>query len=140
MTTHSSVLAWRIPGTGEPGGLPSMGGLPFPPPGDLPDPGIEPLSLTSPALAGRFFTTNTTWETLLTCGACTNSKWLVLDGLKYRLVLERIKLQGAPLVSAEDWRIVCWGNPQACPQKCPAVVGKNRSVQDTKTFSGNSVR
>ena len=27
-------------------------GLPFPPPGDLPDPGIEPTSLTSPALAG----------------------------------------------------------------------------------------
>ena len=25
METHSSVLAWRIPGTGEPGGLPSMG-------------------------------------------------------------------------------------------------------------------
>ena len=25
MTTHSSVLAWRIPGSGEPGGLPSMG-------------------------------------------------------------------------------------------------------------------
>ena len=27
MATHSSVLAWRIPGTGEPGGLPSMGSL-----------------------------------------------------------------------------------------------------------------
>ena len=25
MATHSSVLAWRIPGTGEPGGLPPMG-------------------------------------------------------------------------------------------------------------------
>jgi len=25
MATYSSVLAWRIPGTGEPGGLPSMG-------------------------------------------------------------------------------------------------------------------
>ena len=31
-------------------------GLPCPPPGDLPDAGIEPASLTSPALAGRFFT------------------------------------------------------------------------------------
>ena len=27
MATHSSVLAWRIPGTEEPGGLPSMGSL-----------------------------------------------------------------------------------------------------------------
>ena len=31
-------------------------GLPFPPPGDLPDPGIEPTSLIFPALAGRFST------------------------------------------------------------------------------------
>ena len=29
----------------------------FPPPGDLPDPGIKPESLVSPALSGRFFTT-----------------------------------------------------------------------------------
>ena len=33
-------------------------GLPCPPPGDLPDPGIEPASLMSPTLAGRFFTTS----------------------------------------------------------------------------------
>ena len=37
-------------------------GLPCPPPGDLPDPGAEPTSLTSPALVGRFFTTSATWE------------------------------------------------------------------------------
>ena len=37
-------------------------GLPFPIPGDLPDPKIEPTSLMSPALADRFFTTRTTWE------------------------------------------------------------------------------
>ena len=36
-------------------------GLPCPPPGDLPDPGIEPVSLMSPALAGSFFTMNATW-------------------------------------------------------------------------------
>ena len=52
---------------------PSMGfsrreycsGLPCPPPGDPPGPGIEPASLTSPALAGRFFTTSATWEAQL---------------------------------------------------------------------------
>ena len=37
-------------------------GLPFPSPGDLPNPGIKPGSLMSPALAGRFFTSSTTWE------------------------------------------------------------------------------
>ena len=36
-------------------------GLPFPPSGDLPDPGIKSASLRSPALAGRFFTPRTTW-------------------------------------------------------------------------------
>ena len=39
-------------------------GLPCPLLGDLPDPVIEPVSLTSPALAGRFFTTHATWEAL----------------------------------------------------------------------------
>ena len=38
---------------------------PCPSPGDLPDPGIEPTSLTSPALASRFLTTSATWEALL---------------------------------------------------------------------------
>ena len=37
-------------------------GLPFPSPGNLPDPGIQPVSLTSPALAGRFITTSAIWE------------------------------------------------------------------------------
>ena len=35
----------------------SWSGLPCPPPGDLPDPGIEPTSVASPALAGGFFIT-----------------------------------------------------------------------------------
>ena len=37
-------------------------GRPCPLPGDFPDPGIEPVSLTSLALAGGFFTTSTAWE------------------------------------------------------------------------------
>ena len=37
-------------------------GLPFPPLGDLLDPGIEPASLKTPSLAEGFFTTSTTWE------------------------------------------------------------------------------
>ena len=34
----------------------------MPSPGDLPNPGMEPESLTPPAWAGRFFTTSATWE------------------------------------------------------------------------------
>ena len=37
-------------------------GWPCPPPGDLPHPGIEPVSLMPPALAGGVFATSTTWE------------------------------------------------------------------------------
>ena len=37
-------------------------GVPFPTPGYIPDPGIKAMSLASPALAGGFFTTSTTWE------------------------------------------------------------------------------
>ena len=52
MATLSSILAWTIPWTEEPGALQSMGfsrrayssGLPLPSPGDLPNSGIEPRS------------------------------------------------------------------------------------------------
>ena len=44
------LCPWDSPGKNT-----GMGG-PCPPPGDLPDPGIKPASLTSPALPGRFFT------------------------------------------------------------------------------------
>ena len=37
-------------------------GLPFPSLGDLPNPGIKPVSLVSLASAGGFFTTHATWE------------------------------------------------------------------------------
>ena len=43
-------------------------GLPFPSPGDLPDPEIEPVSLTSPALGGMFFTTSAPWKPRYRCG------------------------------------------------------------------------
>ena len=42
-----------------------MGGLPFPSPGDLPDPGVEPASLVSPAFEAKFFTTSASWEAQL---------------------------------------------------------------------------
>ena len=48
-------------------------GFPCPPPGDLPDPGIEPRSLMSPALVGRFFTTSPTWEAQNSSAAAAKS-------------------------------------------------------------------
>ena len=67
---HSCQTLWDPVDCVTPGssvrGIPRQeyrSGLPCTPPGDLPDPGIEPVSLTSPALAGGFFTTRTTSET-----------------------------------------------------------------------------
>ena len=50
-------------------GVGILGGLPCPPPEDLPDPEIKPMSLMSPALAGGFFITSATWDanTRLNC-------------------------------------------------------------------------
>ena len=55
-------------------------GLPFPPPGDRPDPRIEPTCLTSPAFTGRFFTTSTTWgakfeQTVSMASVTTSFQW-----------------------------------------------------------------
>ena len=69
--SHSCVLVFETPWTVARQTPLSMGlsrqghwsGLPFPFPGDLPDPGIEPESLMPPALADVFFTTSATWET-----------------------------------------------------------------------------
>ena len=70
LSCFSSVHPFATPWAVAPQAPLSMGfsrqedwsGLPFPPPGDLPSPGTEPMSLTSPALAGGFFTTSATWE------------------------------------------------------------------------------
>ena len=52
-------------------------GLPFPTPGDLPDPGTEPMSLISLALADGLFTTSAT---------CEATKTLIMDSiLRYRI-------------------------------------------------------
>ena len=45
----------------------------LPPPGYLPNPGIEPISLVSPALAGEFFTTGASWDYII--GIITPLKW-----------------------------------------------------------------
>ena len=52
-------------------------GLPHPPPGDLPDPGIKPVSLMSPALAARLFTTSATWQTPRK--TCSDLHWSLLN-------------------------------------------------------------
>ena len=70
-------------------------GLPCPPPGDLPDPGTEPTSLMSPALAGGFFTTSATGEahtlhTRYSFSVCSQ-KHLKYNCVEFRLHVSREK-------------------------------------------------
>ena len=70
LSCFSHVRLWATLWTITHQGPPSIGFsrqeywsvLPYPPPGDLPDLGIELTSLQSHAVAGRFFTTSATWE------------------------------------------------------------------------------
>ena len=55
--TPWTYVAYEAPLSMETSRQDYWSGLPFPTPGDFPDPGIKPTSLVSPALAGRFFTT-----------------------------------------------------------------------------------
>ena len=61
----------------------SRGGLPRRPPGDLPDPGMEPASLTFPALGGGFFTTSANWEAQNVVTIYDFSVSLIVKGKKY---------------------------------------------------------
>ena len=76
-------------------------GLPFPSPGDLPDPGIEPMSLMFPALAGGFFTTSATWEALVSYPqAFTGLPWSGQHGASHlwghnRILRHTVYRQGA---------------------------------------------
>ena len=78
------------------------GGLPFPTPGDLPNPGIEPTSLVSPALAGRFFTTSANLEGLnqkfLSFAKATLSSTHSLGFLVFTVHLELVNID-----TKEQW-------------------------------------
>ena len=72
-TTHQAPLSLGFPRQEY------CSGLPCSPPGDLPESGIEPTSLLSPALAGGFFTTRATWEPRITIFrvslTCASTRW-----------------------------------------------------------------
>ena len=73
-------------------------GLLCTPPGDLPDPGIEPESLTSPALAYGFFTPSITWKTHSFIIQLQNI-WLVLFFFKYMSLLFLFYLYYFPVIN-----------------------------------------
>ena len=89
--------------------------LPCPPPGDLPDSRVEPASFMSPALAGGFFTTRTTWKalswitgvcfycscllSLLSCLALPAKRPLFMGLLSNRRFYAGVKVKTTPQIS-----------------------------------------
>ena len=102
-------------------------GVPFPTPGHLPDPGIETKSLAPPALAGGFFTTCTTWETLWyptyqylhLLSSISSVLLLFLVAQSYLTLL----YQGLTLRALWDfpWRNFPWSGPWDFPGKNTGV-------------------
>ena len=71
-------------------------GLPCPPPGDLSDPGMEPTSFMSLALAGEFFTSSATWEHKT---GFSNLTLQITWGLWLKIIVPR------PALKVPDWKV-----------------------------------
>ena len=83
-------------------------GLPCPLLGDLPDLGIEPTFLTSPALSGGFFTISTTWKPLLIWFLAGSSPFLGLwkvDYENYWCLVSSSEKAMAPHSSTLAWKL-----------------------------------
>ena len=106
--------------------------LPCPPPGNLPDLGIKPMSLISPALAGRFSTTSATWEALdnRTC-VCVKS----LSRVRPFVILWTVAHQAPPSMgfsSQEYWSGLPFPSPGDLPD--PGIEPRSPALQaDTLT-------
>ena len=72
-------------------------GLPCPPPGDLPNPGIKPASHYVPCIAGGFFTTSATWEVL------SSAEWTSMEPFESPETDQRIRV--AFQIEEERWWI-----------------------------------
>ena len=108
-------------------------GWPFPLLGDLSDPGIKPLSLVSPTLAGRFFTTSSTWESQ-ECGtfsklACGSNSELHLAFLQC-MICFILYIWHSFRISDSSTSQICVKNQaavaksiQSCPTLCDPIDG-----------------
>ena len=91
----------------------------FPSPGDLPDPGMEPESLMSPALASGFFTTRVTWQAQLNISLALHKyKPPTYTGKQYKVVDNVKKKRERERGSSGTW---------ACLSRASTMLGKTAS-------------
>ena len=132
--TLCNPMGYSLPGSSLHGILSRQehwSGMPCRPPGDLPNPGIEPESLMYPALAGRFFTSWATWEVRGKVSSVQFNRAVMSDSLQPH-GLQQTRLPGPSLIPraySNSCPLSQWCHPtisssvvpfSSCPQSFPA--------------------
>ena len=104
-------------------------GLSCPPPGNLPNPGTETVSLSSLALVGEFFTTSTTWEALGSRIGTENITsfqriWKLRSGRSGSL--PQCQENCTYFVKLKKSKIKCW---EGCGPKGPLLLDNSCNLQ-----------
>ena len=97
-------------------------GLPFPPPRDLPDPGIEPVSPASPAVAGRFFTLEPPEKP-----NCSYVDPISRSGVNFISVESRLLCPPSLPGQKAQGGVGHSPDPQGCPKTVPSEISSSQS-------------
>ena len=114
-------------------------GLPFPSPGDLPNPGIKPMSPASSALAGRFFTTEVPgnpkatwvpWKSKETIFPCPEHSKIVTEYASYQLIESQRQIHTFWLLSENEAGTLKYFFPFPTGCKALSVEGAGETLQE----------
>ena len=113
-----------------------LNGFLFPPPGDLPDPGIKPGSLASVALGGRFFTSNAAWK------VHKNNKCAVSSGadLLFTHIIYQIRSDQSCPTLCDPMNHSTLKNVLRCLRACEVALPELGSWNPRSFLGGTSVR
>ena len=112
-------------------------GLPFPSPGDLPNPGMELVSLTSPTLAAGLFTPSTTWE----APSGPIKECLISTSLPSPPWAPGATMEAATLVKTTNTTTTRPGSGRAGPRLCSHMLcfiplSESKTVSSPKPWNG----
>ena len=109
LQSHGLYVAHQAPLSMEFSRQEYWSGLPFPPPGDLLNPGIKPEFFTSPALAGRFFTIQFSSVQSLSCVQLFVTPWTTARQASLSITNSRslLRLMSIELVMPSNHLILC---------------------------------
>ena len=113
-------------------------GLPFPSPGDLPNPGIKPMASASSALAGRFFSTEppgnskatwVSWKSKNTIFSRPEHSKIVIEYASYQLIASELQIHPFWLLSENEAGTLKYYFPFPTVCKALSVEGAGETLQ-----------